>query len=43
MGIGELFRNFFGGKSKSHLKCHLCNVTLATETEFDNHMKTAHK
>lgn len=43
MGIGESFRNFFGGKSKSHQKCHLCNKTLSTEAEFDTHMKTVHK
>ena len=43
MGIAESFKKIFGGKGKSHLKCHLCNKTLPTETDFENHMKTAHK
>jgi hypothetical protein len=43
MGIVESFRNFFGDKPKSYLKCHLCNTTLSTEAEFDMHMKTVHK
>jgi hypothetical protein len=43
MGITELFKKIFGGKSDSHLKCNLCNKTFPTETEFENHMKTVHK
>jgi hypothetical protein len=43
MGIGESFKNLFRGKSKPHLKCHICNVTLTTEAEFENHKKTVHK
>ncbi len=40
--IHNPFKKFFLNYN-SYLKCYLCNKTLPTEAEFDNHMKTVHR